>query len=125
MTIRELTNTDINVLYEIWKKHYSEEFTFPNFSDHFLNAFVVEDNDRIITGGGVRLIAESILITNKDIGKLTRRDALIMTLQASQFFCKKNGFNQLHAFVQDEKWQDILEQYDFRPTVGNALVIDI
>ena len=125
MIIRELLSSDIQVLHQIWKKHYSGEFTFPDFTEQFVQTFVVEDNDRIVTAGGIRLIAESVIVTNKDIPRKVRIDALQAMLQASLFTCARNGYDQLHAFVQDEKWQSVLEKYNFRPTKGEAMVIDV
>lgn len=126
MIIRRMLDSDRDKLYEIWKKYYEDDFAFPNFEKHFISSFVIEDNNQIVTAGVVRLIAESVLITNKDVGKLTRRNALLIALDASLSACKVMNFDQLHAFnIHDESWKHILGKYKFRPMVGDQLVIDV
>jgi hypothetical protein len=41
------------------------------------------------------------------------------------FTAARTNFNQLHAFIQDNKWKSQLEKYGFKPTKGQALVLNI
>jgi len=126
MTLRPLTLEDTNELKEIHRKFFSQEFEFPDFFNNYLSSFVVTDtNNEILVGGGVRVIAEAVLITNKDFSPKKRREALLTTLQASMFTSNLRGFDQLHAFVQDERWLNHLERIGFRKSKGQALVIGV
>lgn len=124
-TIRALNPSDFNRVCQIHEKYYSSEFTLPDFFK-FLCAFVVADsNDKIICVGGIKPIAESIIITDKDFSVKERREALLRVLDASSFMAGKAGFNQLHAFIQDEDWMKHLEKYNFKPTKGKAFYLNL
>ena len=126
MNIRELKSTDVNVIREIHDKYFKTEFELPDFFDKFLCAFVVTDsNDIIISSGGVRLIPESILITNKDFSVRTRREALYRILDASVYVTKNHGYSQLHAFIQDDIWKQQLKKIGFNSCKGDAIYIDV
>ena len=126
MIIRALQPSDIDKLREIHTKFYETEFLFPNFLEKFIGSFVVvDDNENVISGGGVKSIAESIIITNRDYSPHERKSALLQILQASIFVANRNGFEQLHAFVQDDKWHVILKKYGFQDCKGNALFLEV
>lgn len=122
--IRELRTTDIEELKRIHEKYYKDEFDFPNFFK-FLCAYVVEEEGKIITAGGIRTIVECIGITNKDLSVRERRNGLGYILNASKYFTQRNGFEQLHCFVQDESWMKHLLNSGFKKTTGQSLVLEI
>src|SRR3990167_3721699 len=107
MIIRALQPSDIDKLREIHTKFYETEFLFPSF-------LVVDDNENVISGGGVKSIAESIIITNRDYSPHERKSALLQILQASIFVANRNGFEQLHAFVKMISGMEFLKSMDFR-----------
>ena len=121
--IRALTIEDIEKLKEIHQKYYSD-FEFPDFSKFLCSFAVTDESNRIITGGGVKPIAESILLTDKQFSARDRRIALLQILQASMFVIGKAGYDQLHAFIKDEKWSVQLKKYGFRNCKGEALYIN-
>ena len=127
MNIRAFTREDVKLLQEIWKEFYSEEFSFPVFMENpFIAAFVAyDDNNRIISAGGVRTILESIVVTDKRQSVRDRRLALYDILTASQWVGQKAGYHQIHAFVQDEVWAHHLSKVGFSPTKGSPLVLEI
>ena len=122
--IREIRKNDLYQLKEIHQKFYENEFNFPDFFENFLCVFtVVDDNDNIISTGGVRTIIEAVAITDKDKSVRARRVALYELLAASQYVINRSGYNELHAFIQDPIWREHLIKAGFVPTKGNALVI--
>jgi hypothetical protein len=123
--IRELRPDDLEKLKFIHEKYYKEEFNFPDFSRHFLCAYVVERNGKIITAGGIRTIIECITITDKDLSVRERRDGLGYILNASRYFTKRNGYNELHCFVQDNNWMKHLLDSGFTTTAGISLVTEV
>jgi hypothetical protein len=125
MIIRSYAPEDLEILKEIHKAHFKEEFNLPNFLKNYHCAYTVEDETGIITIGGVRPIAEAITVTNKDISVKTRREALLMVQEASKFIALRNGYNQLHCFIQNPFYYDQLQKHGFRPTRGRCLVTDI
>jgi len=126
MNIRPITPFDVLRIRRVHEKYFNEEFEFPNFFERFLSAYLVEDDkEQIIAACGVRPIAEAVLITNKDKSVRVRREALFKILHASMFVCNRLGYDQLHAFVQDDSWKKHLENVGFEPTKGQSLVIGV
>jgi len=126
--IREIRTEDIKALEEIHARFYRDEFNFTElFDSKFICNFVVFDDrdDTIITAGGIRSIAECILVTDKSKSVRTRRQGLYQVLDASRYFSSRSGFNQLHAFVQEPSWKEVLTKVGFRSCKGDALVIGV
>ena|SRR5688572_1849966 len=125
MIIRELRPDDLEELKRIHAKHYTNEFNFPNFNEHFLCAYVVEQDGKIITVGGIRTIMEVIAITDKDESTRKRIEALKYIYSASLYFAEQEGYKELHAFIQDKAWMKHLKKFNFKDTKGHALVLEI
>lgn len=125
MNIRALHPADIDELREIHARYYSKEFEFPDFLNNFLCCFVVvDDKDSIISGGGVRLIAESVLLTDKSRSTRDRRTALLQILDASEYLAKRADFSRLHAVTENEDWKNHLSKIGFHSR-GDLLVLDL
>lgn len=125
MNIRSLESTDLKALEEIHGKFFNKEFELPDFSNKYICALVIEDKDGIIAIGGVRAIAECVMVTDKDRSARDRREALYKMLHALVYFTKGQEYDQIHAFIQDPTWSKQLQKIDFHPTKGQALVLDI
>lgn len=126
MKIKPLELADLEDLQIIHDEFYRDEFAFPDFGNKFLSTFVViDDNDDIIVGGGVRSLAEAIIMTDMSKSTRDRRKALYHVFQASLFTANQSGYNQLHAFVQNARWARCLKKIGFRNTVGQPLVITL
>jgi DNA-binding phage protein len=126
MNIRTITPQDIYKIKQVHQQFFSDEFDFPNFFDKFLNVFVVEnDKEEFILAAGVRTITESVAITDMSKSVRQRREALYKALHASLYTCGRLGYDELHAFVQDEIWKSHLEHAGFESTKGQSLVIGV
>jgi hypothetical protein len=123
MTIRKLRLTDIPGLYEIWKKYYINDFTFPDFYEKYLfSNIIVDENDQIISLGAVRVIPEAVFITDKNRSIRQRKFALESLLELTMIELKDRKFDQLHAQVNDENWKNVLVKYGFNKCAGTVLV---
>ena len=123
MILRGLSFRDLTQLEEIHKNYYSNEFELDELENaNYLARFSVVEDDKLITSGGVRLIPEVVLITDKSIPVKTRREALVKALQASKFIAGRSGHASLHAFIQDEVWLKQLLKHGFRLTKGVSIV---
>src|SRR5258707_944915 len=81
-----LEQNDIDAIRVIHGKYYADQFSFPDFFHHFLCSFVVENDEKqIVAAGGVRLITESVLITDKSLSAMKRVRALRYVLGANRF----------------------------------------
>ena len=125
MNVREYRPSDLAELQRIHEKYYVEEFSLTDFMHRYICAVTIEDEDGIITVGGVRNIAEANIITNKDRSVFTRVRALSNLHDALNFIAKAHGHTQLFAFVQDDKWRDHLLEKGFSPIRGTTLVTEL
>ena len=125
MIIRNFQDSDLEQLKIIHERYYKEEFSLNEFMGNFLGLFSAVEDNKIIAIGGVRTIAESIMVTDKSFSTRQRREALLQMLQAQTFVTNRNNYPQLHAFVQDENWKSQLINYGFKPCKGNALFIGV
>ena len=127
MIIRGFQETDIKELLRIHKQ-YESEFSVEEFNtDNYTALFSVEDekSNQLITAGGIRLIPEIVMVTDKERSTKTRREALVRSLEVSEFIARRNNYTDLHAFVQDEVWLNQLIKHDFVRTAGTSLVFRI
>jgi|SRR6187402_935186 len=123
--IRALVPTDLTELKRLHAAHFANEFDFPDFMK-YLCAFVVEDNQGIITAGGIRMIPECALITDLTRDPVTRARALYQMLHASKFVCEKNGFDQMFVWSQNPKYTRRLQKNaGFRLPQGQSLILDL
>jgi hypothetical protein len=122
--IRSLRPDDIPELKQLYEAHFSHEFDFPDFMK-YLCAFVIEDEQGIITAGGIRMIPECALITDLTRDPVTRIKALYKMLHASKFVCQKNGFDQMFAWSQNPKYTRRLTRNGFRFPQGQSLILDL
>lgn len=126
MILRRLNPSDINQLKQIHGKFFAKEFDFQDLFGSSLSSLVItDDDDRIIVGGQVRAIAEATIVTNKDFIAADRRRALYQFLLHCRLTCASKGFDQLHAFVQDDKWLEHLKKVGFKETVGKSIVLNV
>jgi len=116
MKTRSLTLDDLPRVEELHNKYYGEQFNLPNFMHRFLNAFAItDDNDKLIIAGGIRPIAETIIVTDKDHSGITLGRALVEAQRVSIYTCQKFEIDYLHAFVKDEAYAEHLKQHGFHP----------
>lgn len=124
MKIRALTLEDMVQLNDLHDKYFSE-FEKTDFTKNFLSSFVITDDyDRIVMGGGVRPIAEAIIVTDKEANPHLLGDALLEALQFSRYTCNRTGVEFLHAFVKDRVYARHLIKHGFSPRC-QALCMDV
>lgn len=125
MMVRAMIPNDIPEIKQIHEKFYKEEFDLPNFFEKFICAFIVKEDDKIISAGGIRPLAEAIIVTDKNSSVNIRRKALLEVMNACGYIAGKANFDQVHAFVSDEIWKLHLMRYNFRPCKGQALFVNL
>ncbi len=124
MQVRPILN--IEKLKSIWETHYKEEFSFPDFTSQFMYNFeVIDDSGEIITGGGIKLIPEIVLMTDKDKDIRDRKLALYTALDFSIYTAQQLHFDNLHCFVKDDSWGRRLKKTGFHPIQGEGLILEI
>lgn len=123
MKLRTIEPSDIDAIKGIHEKHYSSEFSFEEFKRNYYGAFLVENNlGVIVSAGGLRPIAEAVIVTNKDFEPEDRKLALYMMLDASIATARNLNFGAIHAFISDPQWSNRLKRTGFEPTKGESLI---
>jgi hypothetical protein len=123
--VRSIKVEDIEIIHKVWLRHFKEQFQFPDFLNGFLCSFAVESKGDLIAIAGIKPILESIIVVDKDFSPRERRTALLEILDTSEYFGKQNGFDQLHAFIQEPQYLNQLIRYGFNKTKGQAVVRNI
>jgi len=104
---------ELDALHE---KYYKDDFEPTAFDSNFISSFVIRDkNKRLVMGGGVRPIAETILVTDKSVNPHVLGDALLEALAFSKHTCRLYRIDFLHAFVKDEAYAKHLIKHGFSP----------
>jgi hypothetical protein len=93
----------------------------------FICAFVVTDDSdgKVITAGGVRNIAECLLVTDLSIDPRVRIRALYQMLHASKFVCERAGYDQMFVWSQNPAYSRRLMRNGFRLPQGQSLILDM
>lgn len=111
--IRRLEADDVEHIKQLHEKYYSE-FEFPDFFNRFLSRFaIVDEKDEIVIAGGVRPIAETVIITDPNKSEIKIGRALIESLRCSLFTCARANVDELHAFVTNASYASHLERHGF------------
>lgn len=124
MKIRAIKSEDTLPILNIHKQFYESEFALPSLMDNknYMIYSILDDNNKLITVGILRQILELVQLTDKSFPVITRRDALIKSLGMASATADNLGFSQIHAFVQDPNWANILkEKAGFFTCKGEAL----
>ena len=102
----------------LFEKFYSQDkngtLTFPDFlSGHLCSFAVLGDDGHIITAGGVRVIPEACLITDKDRPVRERVRALREVMRIAGFIARDFKFDWLHAVTDDPTWANQMKENGF------------
>lgn len=125
MIVRNFRPSDLSKIESVHKKFYKEEFPIEDYLScrHVLS--ILSDDKELITTIGLRPIMEMIAITDKDQKVRARKIALLEGLLSVREGMNLLGFNQLHAFIQDEHWIKHLRKVGFKSCKGQAMVLEI
>lgn len=131
MIIRELKAfEDIKEINRIYSEFYSNN-EYPDFFNplsKFHGTFAIIDakSNKTVVVGGVKTIAEAVLLTDKGISPRIRIDALLQALGSVSFITKDMGFKEVHAFVNhDDKYTKALQRFGFRELDAKLLLLDV
>lgn len=115
MIARGITIKDMEELYDLHRRFFPE-FDPPPFADiDVIDAFVIENENKIVMGGLVRKIAETIIVTDKEANPHTLGEALLLAQNHSLEICRQEEIELLHAFVKDENYKKHLLKHGFSP----------
>jgi len=126
MIIRQVLRSDLERIDEIYRTGHNESFALPDLQNQITSAVVVDDNDKIVAFGVVKVYAEAVMVVDLNQSKMDRILEMDQLFAEAYRGCEEQGIQQLHVFVQDPKLQRLLERkYGFKPANGVALVKEL
>lgn len=128
MIIREPHYSDKSEIDRIYKEFFDGN-EYPDFfnKDMFPCPFVVtnEEDTKVLLAGGVKLIAEAVVVSDQSLSKRVRFDALLQALGSTIFITQGMKHHQVHVFVNnDEKYVKTLQRFGFKLIDAKLLVLD-
>lgn len=130
MNVRPLRLVDKKEVDKIYDDYYSDN-EYPDFfktegPDRFHCTFAVEDDSgKIIVAGGIKTIAEAVVVTDKSLPPTIRLDALLQALGSSIFIAQGMKYQQIHAFVNhDDKYVNTLQKFGFKLIDAKLLILN-
>lgn len=111
----------------IHQAFFVDEFGYPLNDKKVISKIAsFDDNGVPVVVGGLKIILEAVLLTDKLRTKREIHKAFHEVLTAFQAIGHNLSFDELHAFVQDENWEQVLKKhYNFRSTKGRGLLVNI
>jgi len=89
------------------------ELGMPDFNKMIIG-FVIEDEAGPIMYGGLELVAEAVLVTNKERSRITIGKALVEAQKCMLYTAKEFNIKELYAFVKgNENYVSHLRQHGF------------
>lgn len=126
MNIRDFRFDDIIWEKKIYDKFHSEN-EYPAFENQYHSAFIVENNaGRIVLAGGVRPIAEIVMLSDLTCSSRDRIEASMKLLEVGIYSAAKFNYNQLHAFTHPlSKWGSHLAKVGFKRSENVVHILDL
>lgn len=119
---RAIESKDLPRIRTLYEKHYPE-LDIPDYMN-MLVGYVIEDKDDIVIAGGVKMVPEAQIVTNKDMSRIKIGKALVEAQTVSVYACSLHNLTELIAHTDNDQYIKHLIKHGFRDH-GRALRMDI
>lgn len=120
LRIRGASSRDIHDIDKMLAK-----YNFPNFDIHHIEMLVVieeDEEDRIIAVASLTTLLEATFITDKEVDRKTRVEALRLALNTAKTSVDQLGYNSYVVSVKDELVAKTLKQkFEFQDAVKTLI----
>lgn len=121
MEIRFLEPKDLDWVRVMYNAYFSD-MEYPDFVNDFPVTYAVLEENDIVAVGGIRPIAEAVVITDASESVRKRRDALLQIFNALTYSANKLNFKRLYAFTFDDVYANHLTKVGFNPIKESKLL---
>lgn len=122
MIIRDITIGDYGLINDL---NQLQDFKLKNINNAIIDKIVMI-NDNPIAYGIVKRLAEAIILVNPSAPLISRAKAMRELMSYAEYGSKKEGCEQLHCFVSDEKLaKTLIKHYNFIQTKDIVLIKNI
>lgn len=127
MNIVKVNEHDISAISDIWERCHSHSFELPSRRNLITEAKILNDKDKIIGYGQVRLVAEPIMILDLETRLRDRIKALQLLMTEAYRGVELVGLKRIHAFIRDPYFADLIVKHFgwTRGDLGELLVKEL
>jgi len=108
--LRSLASSDILRLDELWQEHWSDT-SLPGLRSRIVDALAVDEDDKIIGYGQVKLFAEAMLFLDPTTRKKDRVQALRLLMLEAFRGTEKANIEDIYTFIKDPDFALIIEKH--------------
>jgi hypothetical protein len=111
MRLRAFRDEDIPAIDRIWRIHHSSDFSVPDRQNKVVDAVVVNEDDKVIAYGQVKLFAETMLILDLDSTRREKIVAIELLMMEAFRGCDQAGIKQIYAFIKDPAFATLISRH--------------
>ena len=122
--LRSFQDTDILRLDELWQEHWSDH-SMPGRNNALIDSLAVDENDRIIGYGQVKLFTEAMLFLDPTCSRRARVTALRLLMFEAFRGADRAQIEEIYSFIKDPDFALMIQKhYGFRsiPQPGELLL---
>lgn len=121
--IRYLQPSDEERITDIYH-HFFTDMEFPDFFSGYHCVFVAHKNDKVISIGGLRPIAEAVVVTDYSSSVRERVDALLQIHNGLTYAAEKLKYKRIYAFTFDQTYtKHLVNRMNFTPIRQSQLLV--
>jgi len=115
--LRSLTASDILLLDDLWKEHWSDT-TLPGLKNRLIDSIAVDEKDKIVGYGQVKIFAEAQLFLDPTAPKRARVKALKLLMAEAERGVHQSGIGDLYVFIKNPDFAMLIaRRYGFHRVV--------
>lgn len=122
---RTIILNDLEKIREINEINFPD-LELPDFKKMLSQGFIIEDEkNEIVMAGGIKLISECLLVTNKNMSRIKIGKALIIAQGACIHASLAFGIKDIYAFTHNEDYTKHLIKHGFYEKNGKTLMMGL
>lgn len=107
MHLRNVIDSDLDTINEL---NEQQHFRLSSLNNKLVDKIAIDDNNPVAYGI-VKVLAEAVILVNKNVSLFKRAKALQKLLRVAFRACNEENIEQLHVFVRDEHVAQLLEKH--------------
>ena len=123
--LRPITLADTPALDELWKAYWSD-VSLPGQKDKIIDSIAVDESDRIVGYGQVKMFAEAMLFLDPTTRKRDRARAVKLLMTEALRGVDRLNLDYIYCFIRDPDFSMLIQnRYGFKPAdnPGELLVL--
>jgi hypothetical protein len=110
VTLKELTYERALIIDKFWKEYWSE-YSLPDDTSKIIDAVAVNEQERPIAYGQVKLFAELMLFQDMSVSHRDRADSLKLLMQEAFRGIDKAGLKECYCLIKDIRFARLISKH--------------